>query len=58
MKSSPPTDEDVKQAVMEAARLQTQVFRRLLNAGSVLLAVALVVAIYFVGGWIADSIGR
>lgn len=51
-----PTDDDVKQAVWQAAQLQTQMLRRITNAGAVGLALVLCIVVAWAGGWVVDAI--
>jgi hypothetical protein len=53
-----PTDDELKRTQLEAARLQAQVLRWVMNVGAAVLALAFVVAFVFAGGWVADTVGR
>lgn len=52
-----PTDDELKRTVMEAARLQAQSLRWVMNVGSVALALALCVVVAIAGAWVVDAIG-
>lgn len=56
MKTPIPSDEELKRAVLEAARLQTKMINLILNVGSVVLAVVLCVVIVRAAQWVIDSV--
>jgi hypothetical protein len=56
MTSPIPSDEELKRAVLEAARLQTKMINLILNVGSVVLAIALCVVVIRAAQWVIDSV--
>ena len=53
-----PTDDELKRTQLEAARLQAQVLRGVMNVGAAVLTLAFIVAVIYAGGWVASEVGR